>query len=97
MCQSIAAGGLGFREICEFSLALLAKHGWRILTRPASLLSRILKAIYFSSSSFGEAGIGSCLSLTLHGICAVRPLLKEGHDESGKGSGGGGSNLRVNS
>ncbi|KAL0386167.1 UNVERIFIED_CONTAM: putative mitochondrial protein [Sesamum radiatum] len=57
LCWPREAGGLGFRELKEFNLALLAKQGWRILTRPESLLSRVLKARYFPNSSLGEARI----------------------------------------
>ncbi|KAL0458365.1 UNVERIFIED_CONTAM: putative mitochondrial protein [Sesamum latifolium] len=59
--------------------------GWRILTRPASLLSRVLKARYFSTSSFGEVGVGSRLSLTWHGISAAKPLLEEGASQDREG------------
>ncbi|KAK4407700.1 hypothetical protein Sango_0351000 [Sesamum angolense] len=62
----------------SFNLALLAKFEWRILTRPASLLSRFLKATYFPTSSFEKDGVCSRPSLTWHGICAARQLLEKG-------------------
>ncbi|CAL2228092.1 unnamed protein product [Prunus armeniaca] len=36
-------GGLGFRELTSFNLAMLAKIGWRILCQPQSLLGQVLQ------------------------------------------------------
>ncbi|KAL0405816.1 UNVERIFIED_CONTAM: putative ribonuclease H protein [Sesamum latifolium] len=44
LCRTKDTGGLGFRSMREFNLALLAKQGWRILCRLDSLLSRVLQA-----------------------------------------------------
>jgi hypothetical protein len=52
-------GGLGFKDLELFNLCLLARQSWRILQQPNSLSARILKAVYFPSSSILEAGLGS--------------------------------------
>ncbi|XP_031101990.1 uncharacterized protein LOC116005896 [Ipomoea triloba] len=52
-------GGLGFKKIREFNIALLAKQGWRLLTTPSSLVGRLLKAKYFPSCDFLDAQIGN--------------------------------------
>ena len=48
-------GGLGFRDIHAFNLAMLAKQCWRLWCRPESLCARILKAKYFPTSTVLDA------------------------------------------
>ena len=39
-------GGLGFRDLHAFNMAMLAKQGWRLLQNPSSLCAQILQAKY---------------------------------------------------
>lgn len=43
LCGSKKEGALGFRRVHDFSVALLCRQGWRILTEPNSLMARLLK------------------------------------------------------
>nr|GMD63473.1 uncharacterized protein LOC109159432 [Ipomoea batatas] len=52
-------GGLGYKRIHEFNIALLAKQGWRLLSNPESLASRLLRARYYSLGNFLDAKLGS--------------------------------------
>lgn len=51
-------GGLGFRHLHGFNLALLGKHVWQFMNNPESLVSRVFKARYFSHSNMLNANCG---------------------------------------
>ena len=51
MCAPREEGGVGFRTIHEFNLALLAKQLWRLVQYPDSLVARVLKGKYYRLSS----------------------------------------------
>lgn len=78
LCRSKAQGGLGFRDLRSFNLALLEKQCWRLITYPDSLLGRILQARYFSNTSFFEAETGGRPSATWRSILLVGPFFQEG-------------------
>lgn len=54
-----AEGGMGFRKLYEFNLALLGKQAWRIVTHPDMLMSRIFNARYYPDGNFLTAKLGA--------------------------------------
>ena len=47
ICVPKERGGMGFRDLHCFNLALLAKQCWRLLCEPDSLCATVLRAKYF--------------------------------------------------
>ncbi|KAL4334864.1 hypothetical protein GQ457_07G036340 [Hibiscus cannabinus] len=84
-------GGMGFRNLAKFNVALLAKQGWRIITHPSSLLAKVMKARYFPRSDFMSARLGSNPSYTWRSIFSAKGLLEKGL----RWSIGTGSNVNI--
>ncbi|XP_042958008.1 uncharacterized protein LOC122293496 [Carya illinoinensis] len=78
MCDSKLSGGLGFKNLQLFNMALLAKQGWRIMTQESSLLHRIFKARYFPTSSFKDSMLGGTHSFVWRGIWEAKTYLLKG-------------------
>jgi hypothetical protein len=71
-------GGMGFRDLQVFNLALLGKHGWRFMTNSNSLCARVLKGLYFPDYDFMEAIVPNSASVTWRAIVADRQALQAG-------------------
>jgi hypothetical protein len=51
-------GGIGFKNLQAFNLALLGKQAWNLVTKSESLITKLFKARYFPNCDFVEANIG---------------------------------------
>ena len=78
LCNSKASGGLGFRDLKTFNLALLAKQGWRFLQHQNSLVFRVFKAKYFPQGDFMLANLGNRPSYAWRSIALARKVLRLG-------------------
>lgn len=71
-------GGLGFRNIYAFNLAMLSKQSWKFINCPDALVSKVFKARYFPNGDFLEAPVGHNPSYTWRSIRSTQALLKDG-------------------
>ena len=78
LCTPKLEGGMGFRDLKTFNLALLAKQGWRIQQNPNTLVHKVFKAKYFAGSSFREAQLGCRPSYVWKSIMAAKDLVVKG-------------------
>lgn len=51
-------GGMGFKILRDFNMAMLAKQVWRFQTNQKSLISRVFKAKYFPYQDILQANLG---------------------------------------
>ncbi|KAA3481754.1 reverse transcriptase [Gossypium australe] len=71
-------GGLGFKNLAQFNIALLSKQGWRLLQYPESLVTKVFKAKYFSDRDFCNTRLGNSSSYVSRSIWATKKSLAEG-------------------
>jgi hypothetical protein len=78
LTRSKKKGGLGFRDLHLFNLAMLARQAWRLLTNPDSLCGKVLKAKYFPNSSILECQVKEGISYSWRSILQGVELGKKG-------------------
>ena len=78
MNKSKRMGGMGFRDMELFNLALLARQAWRLLNDTDSLSARLLKAVYFPEVSLLQAELGTHPSQIWRAILDGRDVMAQG-------------------
>ena len=76
MCTVKAKGGMSFKDLRAFNLALLAKQRWRLTQNTESLAHKVLKARHFPESNFLEAQIGKKPSYTWRSLMVAKEVLR---------------------
>ncbi|KAL9676306.1 hypothetical protein QQ045_004520 [Rhodiola kirilowii] len=71
-------GGLGFKKIELMNLAMLAKQGWRLMTEPDLLVSKVFKAKYYSDTDLMNASTGARPSYAWRGMMEALEIIKFG-------------------
>ncbi|XP_065622825.1 uncharacterized mitochondrial protein AtMg00310-like [Quercus suber] len=76
MCMPKSKGGIGFKDLKAFNLALLAKQGWRLNQHPDSLTHRVFKAKYFLECTFMEAQVGKKPSYVWRSLMVAKETIE---------------------
>uniref|UniRef100_A0A803NKE8 Reverse transcriptase domain-containing protein n=1 Tax=Cannabis sativa TaxID=3483 RepID=A0A803NKE8_CANSA len=82
MCRHKHAGGLGFRDLRDFNIALLGKQAWRLLTHDLSLVGRVFKARYYPAANFLKSDLGDNPSFVWRSVFEAKELLISGVSRS---------------
>ncbi|XP_041009347.1 uncharacterized mitochondrial protein AtMg00310-like [Juglans microcarpa x Juglans regia] len=78
LCSSKFVGGMGFKELEVFNMALLAKQAWRLLQKKKSLFHKMYVARYFFDGNLLTATLGRNPSCAWRGIWEAKSLLVHG-------------------
>lgn len=78
LCSVKEDGGLGFKSLREFNIAMLTKQAWRIINEENPLVTRIMRARYFPKSSFFDAKLGSNPSYVWRSLLESQAVIRQG-------------------
>lgn len=77
--MSKCQGGLTFRNLYGYNIALVAKHVWNFIHFPNSLVSRFFKAKYFPQSHMLQAKAHPGSSFIWQGIVTAKNEVMNGY------------------
>ncbi|KAL8157352.1 hypothetical protein AgCh_002160 [Apium graveolens] len=78
MARHKHSGGLGFRHLRDFNLAMLGKVCWRFITNADSLVTRVYKVCYYADKNFLEASLGNSPSFIWRSVMEARNVITAG-------------------
>lgn len=78
ICEVKEAGGLGFRKLCDFNVAMLAKQAWRLINNSNPLVTEIMKANYYAQTDLLNAKLGTNPSYMWRSILASQEVIRYG-------------------
>ena len=79
MCVPKNRGGMGFKDLHCFNMALLAKQCWRLLCEPEALCARVLRAKYFPDGDLLNCSLKKGSSYTWQSLWSGIQTLKREH------------------
>jgi ribonuclease HI len=78
LCKRKEQGGLGFRDLHLFNLAMLARQAWRLITNADSLCAQVLRAKYYPQGDPLQAREHPGISYSWRSIVRGFDALKQG-------------------
>ncbi|KAL4321388.1 hypothetical protein AHAS_Ahas14G0105500 [Arachis hypogaea] len=69
---------MGFKDLKEFfNLAMLGKQGWRFITKPNALITKVFKRRYFTHTNFLKTEVGSSPSWAWWSLLEGKKILEK--------------------
>lgn len=78
LCTVKEDGGLGFKKLREFNIAMLARQAWRIINNANPLVTSMLRARYFPHSSVLDAKLGTNPSYVWGSLLETQAVIRQG-------------------
>ena len=78
LCLPKSQGGLGFKDIENFNLAMLGKQVWRLLHNKDSLFYKVFESKYFPNCSILDDGVKVKGSFAWQSILKTRRVVRLG-------------------
>ena len=79
LCMPKNKGGMGFRDLQSFNLAMLAKQVWRLMAEPESLCARVLRPKYYPDGDLLNAKPKQGSSYTWQSVLDGLECSKQGY------------------
>jgi len=68
-------GGMGFKNLKAFNMAMIGKQAWKLVTSPNSLVTKLLKAKYYPRSDYFGVAVGHNPSYVWRGLWKVKEMV----------------------
>lgn len=78
LCVVKEEGGLGFKKLRDFNIAMLAKQAWRLINNINPLVTQLMRARYFPNTDFLNAKIGVNPSYVWRSILESNDVIRQG-------------------
>ena len=75
LCEPKTYGGIGFKILHDFNMAMLRKQVWKLLLNLKSLVGQIFRPRYFSNTSIAEVGLGYNPSFVWRSLMAAKHVV----------------------
>lgn len=75
LCKPKVFGGISFKQLHTFNVAMLGKQVWKLLTKLESFVDKVLKARYYSRTSINEAKLGHNPSFVWRSILSAKDVV----------------------
>ncbi|CAN1325750.1 LINE-1 retrotransposable element ORF2 protein [Linum perenne] len=79
LCVRKENGSMGFRDFTGFNLALLGKQGWKLLSNPDALVTKVYKAKYFPHRDFLSDEEVNNPSVVWRSISRAQVVIRQGY------------------